>query len=94
MKNTKAFKILTLALTLAVLAVGLCFIASAEEELSVSIIAKNVSYDDVVKVMNLLVESGEVDFEENRARLIDLKLGEEPSEEEVKKLLYKYGFIK
>ncbi len=51
MKNTKAFKILTLALTLAVLAVGLCFIASAEEELSVSIIAKNVSYDDTVKVM-------------------------------------------
>lgn len=51
MKNQKAFKILTLALTLAVLAIGFCFAAAAADEPSVSIIAKNVSYDDVVKVM-------------------------------------------
>ena len=52
MKNQKALKILTLALTIAVLAIGFCFAASAaESELSVSIVAKNVSYSDYVKVL-------------------------------------------
>ena len=54
MKNQKALKILTLALTIAVLAIGFCFAASAAEEaseLSVSIIKKNVSYSDYVKVL-------------------------------------------
>ena len=54
MKNQKALKILILAFTAAVLAIGLCFAASATDEpseLSVSIIKKNVSYSDYVKVL-------------------------------------------
>ena len=54
MKNQKAIKFLTLVLTLAVLAVGLCFAVSATEEdteLSVDIIKKNVSYSDYVEVL-------------------------------------------
>jgi len=56
--------------------------------------SRGYTKDDVVKVMNSLVECGEIDFDLNRARLIESKLGKEPSEEEIKKLLYKYGFIK
>ena len=54
MKTKKALKILILAFTVAVLAIGFCFAASATEEaseLSVSIIKKNVSYSDYVKVL-------------------------------------------
>ena len=54
MKTQKALKILILAFTAAVLAIGFCFAASATEEaseLSVSIIKKNVSYSDYVKVL-------------------------------------------
>ncbi|MBR3805912.1 MAG: hypothetical protein IKJ13_03650 [Clostridia bacterium] len=54
MKTKKALKILSLAFIIAVLAIGFCFAASAAEEtseLSVSIIKKNVSYSDYVKVL-------------------------------------------
>ena len=52
MKNKKALKILTLALPIAVLVIGFCFAAvAAESEPSVSIIKKNVSYSDYVKVL-------------------------------------------
>ena len=51
MKNTKLFQILALVLSLAVLTVGLCFAASAADEPSVSINARNVSYGDTVKIL-------------------------------------------
>ena len=51
MKNKKLFQILTLVLSLAVLTVGLCFAASAADEPSVSINARNVSYGDTVKIL-------------------------------------------
>ncbi|MBR3805911.1 MAG: hypothetical protein IKJ13_03645 [Clostridia bacterium] len=54
MKTPKALKILTLLLTITVLVIGFCFAAFAAEEtseLSVSIIKKNVSYSDCVKVL-------------------------------------------
>lgn len=53
MKNKKSLRILIAALAFAILTVALCFAAFAEEtpELSVKILAKNVAYDDVVKVL-------------------------------------------
>ena len=52
MKKANVLKLLVLALCVTLLGAVAVFSASAEEsELSVSIIAKNVSYDDVVKVM-------------------------------------------
>ena len=53
MKNKKSLRILIAALAFAILTVALCFAAFAEEtpELSVKILAKNVAYDEVVKVL-------------------------------------------
>ena len=52
MKKANVLKLLVLALCVTLLGAVAVFSASAEEsELSVSIVAKNVSYDDVVKVM-------------------------------------------
>ncbi|MBO5316396.1 MAG: hypothetical protein J6B48_08210 [Clostridia bacterium] len=53
MKNRKSLGILTAAVAFIILTVVLAFAVSAQDasDLSVSIIAKNVAYDDVVKVL-------------------------------------------
>lgn len=48
----------------------------------------------ISKALRALEEQGEIDFKENRARLIREKLGEEASYDEKMKLLYKYGYLR
>lgn len=48
----------------------------------------------ISKTIRALEERGEIDFKENRARLIQEKLGEDASYDDKMKLLYKYGYIR
>ena len=48
----------------------------------------------ISKTIHALEERGEIDFKENRARLIREKLGEDASYDDKMKLLYKYGYIR
>ena len=56
------------------------------------LVAKGYSLTDVKGVIARLSECGDVDFLRNRERLIERRLGDGAGEEEVKKLLYKYGY--
>lgn len=62
------------------------------------IIAKLVSQGyaskDIHSVMDRLSESGDLDFDNSRALLIKKKLPDGASAEQIKKLLYKYGYRK
>lgn len=48
----------------------------------------------ISKTIHALEERGEIDFKENRARLVREKLGEDASYDDKMKLLYKYGYIR
>ena len=54
------------------------------------LIAKGYDKNDIEKSIERLLSSGEIDFSLARERLIS-KLGENPAEEEIKKVLYKNG---
>lgn len=54
--------------------------------------AKGYSPSDIRLVIRELSESGELDFARNAERLVEKRLGESPSDEEKKKLLYKSGY--
>ncbi len=56
------------------------------------LVAKGYGASTVKAVLEGLVSSGEIDFNENRERLIAQKLTEDSTDEERKKLLYKYGY--
>ena len=55
---------------------------------------KGYKLSDIRRVLDALVESGEVDFEENLERLKEKKLQDGYTHEELEKLLYKYGYKK
>ena len=48
----------------------------------------------ISKALCTLEEQGEIDFKENRARLLREKLGADASYDEKMKLLYKYGYLR
>ena len=54
--------------------------------------AKGYSATDISAVLHSLVDSGEVDFKANARLLIEKKLSPEADSEEIKKLLFKYGY--
>ena len=56
------------------------------------LIAKGYSQRAVNEVLDELILRGEVSFSENAKRLCDKLLPDKTSEDEVKKLLYKYGY--
>ena len=53
--------------------------------------AKGYKRSVIEEVIEILTLSGEIDFSLAKARLIEKRLGEDPDENEVKQLLYKYG---
>ena len=56
------------------------------------LINKGYSKSDIEAAISQLVDTGEVDFEAAKARLIESKLPENADEEQIKKLLYKNGY--
>ena len=56
--------------------------------------ARQFSSALISKALCTLEEQGEIDFKENRARLLREKLGADASYDEKMKLLYKYGYLR
>ncbi len=56
------------------------------------LIAKGYDKCEVEKVISALIQSGEIDFGAAREKLLSSRLPEGASDEEKKKLLYKYGY--
>lgn len=56
------------------------------------LISKGFSRDKIESVLDELISHGIVDFEKNKRILIEKKLGASASEEEVRALLYKFGY--
>ena len=56
------------------------------------LMAKGYSRSDIEIVLDELLYRGEVDFELSKKRLIELKLGDGASDEEIRALLYKNGY--
>ena len=56
------------------------------------LMAKGYRSSDIKSVLSSLCDSGEIDFEENKERLLDKHLGDLRDTEAVKKLLYKHGY--
>ena len=57
-----------------------------------ALVNKGYSSSDVRRVLNRLVDEGEINFKENSLRLAEKKLPDDFDEEDLKKLLYKNGF--
>ena len=56
------------------------------------LMSKGYRSSDIKSVLSSLCDSGEIDFEENKERLLDKHLGDSRDTEAVKKLLYKHGY--
>ena len=56
------------------------------------LISKGYSAADIDSEISLLLNSGEIDFERSKRLLIEKKLPDDASDEEIKKLLYKNGY--
>ena len=63
-----------------------------ERKLVARLVGRHYRLGMVESVLGKLVRDGEIDFAENARRLIEKKLPEDSSPEEIKKLLYKYGY--
>jgi SOS response regulatory protein OraA/RecX len=57
-----------------------------------ALVNKGYSSSDVRRVLNRLVDEGEINFKKNSRRLAEKKLPDDFDEEDLKKLLYKNGF--
>ena len=57
-----------------------------------ALVSKGYKSSDVKEAINALTESGEIDFSRNARLLLEKKLGDEITEDEAKKILYKNGF--
>ena len=56
------------------------------------LVSKGYSKADIESVISELLSDGTIDFKSSSEALIRKKLGENPSEDEIKKLLYKNGY--
>lgn len=63
-----------------------------KEKLFPKLISKGFSREKIESVLEDLISHGIVDFDKNKRLLIEKKLGSDASEEEVRKLLYKFGY--
>lgn len=65
---------------------------SGKEKLVLKLTSKGYHKEEIESVLEELVLSGEVDFEASKKKLILKKLGENADYEDIRKLLYKYGY--
>jgi SOS response regulatory protein OraA/RecX len=65
---------------------------SGKKKIVAKLLSKGFSREKILCTLSLLCESGEIDFDEIKDRLIEKKLGENADSEAVKALLYKYGY--
>ncbi len=65
---------------------------SGREKVILKLLSKGYRREKTEAVLFELVSEGTVDFEAAKQRLIEKKLGENPSPEDVAKLLYKHGY--
>ncbi len=63
-------------------------------KITARLLRKGYKLSDIRRTVDNLRESGEVDFDENLARLKEKKLPEDYEPSELEKLLYKYGYKK
>ena len=56
------------------------------------LISKGYSMSDIREALAGLVDTGEVDFDKNRELLLEKHLGLTEDSEEMRKLLFKYGY--
>ena len=63
-------------------------------KITARLLRKGYKLSDIRRTVDNLCESGEVDFDENLARLKEKKLHEDYDPSELEKLLYKYGYKK
>ena len=56
------------------------------------LMSKGYRLSDIKVTLFSLCESGEIDFEENKESVLNKHLGDSRDREQVKKLLYKYGY--
>ena len=56
------------------------------------LLSKGYALADIKAVLSELCSDGEVDFDENRERLLSKTFGEQRDYEQMKKLLFKYGY--
>ena len=68
-----------------------CVNLLGRERIFAKLISKGYKSEDVSAVIDELISSGEIDFEASKKKLINKKLPENASGEEIRKLLYKYG---
>lgn len=62
------------------------------ERIIPKLISKGYHRDEIESVLDSLVSAGSVDFDASKKKLIAKKLGENANYEDVRKLLYKYGY--
>ena len=63
-------------------------------KIKAKLVARQFSPTLISKAIRTLEERGEIDFKENRTRLLREKLGTDASYDEKMKLLYKYGYLR
>ena len=56
------------------------------------LMSKGYRLSDIKSTLSALCQSGEIDLHENKERMLDKHLGDSRDVEQVKKLLYKYGY--
>ena len=69
-----------------------CVNLLGRERIFAKLISKGYKSEDVSSVIEELISSGQIDFEALKRKLIDKKLTENASSEEIRKLLYKHGY--
>ena len=63
-------------------------------KITARLMAKGYSISNIKQVMRALTEAGEIDFDKNLKSLIEIKLGNNASDDEKQKLMHKYGYKK
>ena len=65
---------------------------SGRKRIFQKLFAKGYKKEDITRALELLISSGEVDFGASRENLIEKKFPDGATQEEVRALLYKYGY--
>ena len=65
---------------------------SGPRKISSRLYSKGYPLSEGLKILDSLIESGEVDFERSKQALIEKKLARGAGDEEIRKLLYKHGY--
>ena len=65
---------------------------SGPRKISARLYSKGYPLSEGLKILDSLIESGEVDFERSKQALIEKKLARGAGDEEIRKLLYKHGY--